>query len=198
MKKKDFLDLGLEEALADKAAAASAEELKGYVPLARFNEVNEAKKHAEESVAERDKQIESLKSAAGSADALKLQIAELQAANKQKDAEHAAEVERLRLDAAVDSALTAANARNLKAARALLDLSNAKTDEKGGVPGLKEQIDRLKAAEDTRFLFETKTLKGAKTGESGVDAGDGKPDLSAMTYEELARYFTEHPEAAAE
>jgi hypothetical protein len=37
-------------------------------------------------------------------------------------------------------------------------------------------------------------LKGAKTGEQGVDDGDGKPDLDSMSYEELSRYFSENPQ----
>ena len=74
MKKKELMELGLTEEQADKVVAASADELKGYVPMARFNEVNDARKHAEDSVSERDKQIEGLKSAVGNAEALKKQI----------------------------------------------------------------------------------------------------------------------------
>ena len=41
MKKEDFLKLGLTEELAVKAAEASTEELKGFIPKNRFDEVNE-------------------------------------------------------------------------------------------------------------------------------------------------------------
>ena len=44
MKKEDFLKLGLSDELANKAAEASAEELKGFIPKSRFDEANEAKK----------------------------------------------------------------------------------------------------------------------------------------------------------
>ena len=101
MKKEDLVKLGLTEEDAEKVAKASEEELKGFIPKARFDEVNEAKKHAEDSVKERDKQIESLKSSAGDAEKLKQQIEELQSANKQKDNEHAAEIKKLKLDNAV-------------------------------------------------------------------------------------------------
>lgn len=39
MKKEDFIALGISDELAEKAAAASVEELKGFVPRTRLNEV---------------------------------------------------------------------------------------------------------------------------------------------------------------
>ena len=201
MKKDDLIKLGLDEETAERVAAASTEELKGFIPKARFDEVNTAKNHAEEQVKERDKQIEGLKAASGDAESLKKQIETLQAANKQKDSEHAAEIKRLKIDAAVDAALTAAKAKNLKAARALLELDKAELSDDGTVKGLAEQIDKLKAGDDTKFMFDASgkpKLKGAKTGEDGIDDGDGKPDLSKMSYDELCAYLEENPGATLE
>lgn len=198
MKKEDFIKLGLNDADAEKAAAASADELKGYVPLSRFNEVNEQRKHAEDSLKDRDKQIEGLKSAAGDTDTLKKQIETLQAENKQKDEAHKAEINQIRLDNAVDTALNAAGAKNARAVKALLDLKDAKLDDTGAVKGLAEQLDALKKAEDSSFLFNAPakpTLKGAKAGEQGFEHGDGKPDLSTMNYTELCQYLEENPGA---
>lgn len=197
MKKEDLVKLGLTEEDAEKVAKASEEELKGFIPKARFDEVNEAKKHAEDSVKERDKQIEGLKSSAGDADKLKQQIEELQNANKQKDNEHAAEIKKLKLDNAVDSALTAAKAKNLKAVRALLNLDKAELAEDGTVKGLAEQISALSKADDSKFLFESSgkpNLKGAKAGEDGSDDDGGKPDFSKMNYDELCAYLAENPD----
>ena len=196
MKKEELVKLGLTEEDAEKVAKASEEELKGFVPKVRFDEVNEAKKHAEESVKERDKQIEGLKASAGDADKLKQQIEDLQKANKEKDSVHATEIKKLKLDNAVDSALNAAKAKNLKAVRALLDLDKAELAEDGTVKGLAEQIEKLSKADDSKFLFESSgkpSLKGAKTGEDGSD-GEGKPDLSKMTYSEIASYMEAHPD----
>lgn len=199
MKKEDLVKLGLDEATAEKVAAASAEELKGFIPLTRFNEVNEAKKNAEDSLKERDKQIEGLKASAGDAEKLKQQIDDLQKSNKAKDAEHAAAIQALKMDNAVNTALIAAKAKNLKAVKALLDLSKAELDADGvTVKGLAEQIKALQAAEDSKFLFDAagKTnVKGAKAGQEGVEDGDKKTDLSAMSYEELCQYLDEHPES---
>lgn len=201
MKKDELIKMGLTDEAAEKVAAASAEELKGFIPKARFDEVNTAKNHAEEQVKERDKQIEGLKAASGDAESLKKQIETLQAANKQKDSEHAAEIKKLKVDAAVDAALTAAKAKNLKAARALLDLDKAELADDGTVKGLAEQIEKLKAGDDTKFMFDASAkpkMKGAKTGEEGVEDGDGKPDLSKMSYDELCAYLNDNPEATLE
>lgn len=198
MKKEELVKLGLTEEDADKVAKASEEELKGFVPKSRFDEVNEAKKHAEESVKERDKQIEGLKASAGDAEKLKQQIEQLQQDNKQKDSLHASEIKKLKLDNAVDSALTAAKAKNVKAVRALLDLGKAELSDDGTVKGLDEQIKALKAADDSKFMFESSgkpKMKGAKTGEDGTDDGDGKPDTSKMSYDELCQFLSENPEA---
>ena len=200
MKKEDLVKLGLSEEDAEKAAKASEEELKGFVPKSRFDEVNEAKKHAEESVKERDKQIEGLKSSAGDAEKLKQQIEQLQQDNKAKDSLHASEIKKLKIDNAVDSALIAAKAKNVKAVRALLDLEKAELADDGSVKGLAEQIEALSKAEDSKFMFESSgkpKMKGAKTGEDGLD-DDGKPDFSKMTYSELASYMETHPDATLE
>ena len=134
-------------------------------------------------------------------EALKKQIETLQAANRQKDSEHAAEIKKLKVDAAVDAALTAAKAKNLKAARALLDLDNAELADDGTVKGLAEQIQKLVAGDDTKFMFDASgkpKLKGAKTGEDGVEDGDDKPDLSKMSYDELCAYLADNPGASLE
>ena len=197
MKKEELVKLGLTEEDADKVAKASEEELKGFVPKSRFDEVNEARKHAEESVKERDKQIDGLKASAGDAEKLKQEIEQLQQSNKEKDTNHALEIRKLKLDNAVDSALTAAKAKNVKAVRALLDLDKAELSEDGSVKGLAEQIKKLSEAEDSKFLFESSTtpkMKGAKTGEDGIDDNGGKPDLSKMSYDEICQFLSENPD----
>ena len=64
MKKEDLMKIeGMTEQMADVISQQSAEELKGYIPKTRFDEVNEAKKNAEALVKERDKQLEDVKQA---------------------------------------------------------------------------------------------------------------------------------------
>ena len=96
MKKEEIIALGIDAELAQKVADASAEELKGYVPKARFDEVNEAKKKAEEMLGERDGQLDKLKKSAGDNEDLKNQIAELQKTNAATIKQHEAEMKQLR------------------------------------------------------------------------------------------------------
>ena len=195
MKKEEFVKLGIDEETAKKLEAASLEELKGYIPKARFDEVNEEKKKAESTIAERDKQLETLKNSTGDVEAMKQQIATLQADNKAKDEAHQAEIKQLKIDNAVESALGEAKAKNKIAVKALLkDLDKAELGEDGLIKGLADQIKALQKSDS--YLFEqtsTKQVKGAKPGESGD--GEQKVDTSKMTYTELAAYLAENPDA---
>lgn len=151
-------------------------------------------------VSERDGQLETLKKSTGDVDELKKQIETLQTENKTKDEAHAAEIKQMKIDAAIEAALTSAKAKNNTAVKALLkDLDKAELSEDGSVKGLKEQIEALVKGEDTKFLFDSKKetkFKGAEPGKGDTDdADDDKVDLSKMTYDERAKYFEEHPEA---
>lgn len=197
MKKEEFVKLGIDEDLAAKAEAASQEELKGYIPKARFDEVNNEKKKLELDVRDRDTQLETLKNSTGDMEAMKKQIETLQAENKAKDDAHAAEVKQLKIDAAVDAALTGAKAKNSVAVKALLkDLDKAELQEDGTIKGLADQISALQKSDS--YLFEAKEsgkMKGAKPGEAGNEGGDQGVDTSKMSYSELAAYLAENPDA---
>lgn len=198
MKKEDFIKLGLDEEIAKKCETASAEELKEFIPKARFDEVNNEKKKLELDVRDRDSQLEALKNSTGDVEAMKKQIETLQADNKKKDDEHKAEIKKLKIDNAIETALMTAKAKNNVAVKALLkDIDKAELLEDGTIKGLSEQIANLQKSDS--YLFETqsdkKQMKGAKPGESGNDNPDNKVDTSKMTYSELAAYMVENPDA---
>ena len=197
MKKEEFVKLGIDEETAKKCEAASLEELKDFIPKARFDEVNTAKNTAEALVKERDGQLETLKNSTGDVESLKQQIATLQADNKAKDDAHAAEIKQLKIDNALEAAITAAKGKNAKAIKALLNLENAELADDGTIKGLAEQMEALQKSDD--YLFEAKEskpkVKGVKPGEAGNDDGDKKVDTSKMTYSELAAYIAENPDA---
>ena len=198
MKKEEFVKLGIDEEVAKKCEAASQEELKGYIPKTRFDEVNDEKKKLQDAVKDRDEQLETLKKSTGDNEALKKQIEDLQADNKAKDEAHAAEIRQLKVDAAVDTALTGAKAKNLVAVKALLkDMDKAELAEDGTIKGLADQIAALQKSDS--YLFDAKDskkqMKGAKPGEAGNEDGDKGVDTSKMTYSELAAYLAENPDA---
>jgi hypothetical protein len=202
MKKEDLVKLGLDEELAQKVAEASAEELKGFIPKARFDEVNTEKKNLETTKTTLEGQLEALKNSTGNVEELKKQIETLQQENKTKDEAHAAEVKQLKIDAAVDKALTDAKAKNIKAVKALLDLGEVELAEDGTIKGLAEKVKALTEAEDSKFLFDSETkgkgVKGFKPGEKKDGVPGDKTDTSKMTYDELCEYLAENPDATLE
>lgn len=196
MKKEELMKLeGMTEELATKIAEQSAEELKGMIPKARFDEVIAERDHAKQDHSEVLKQLGALQKETGDVQSLKDKIAEMETAAKESEKTHAAEIQTLKINNAVDTALIGAKALNTKAVKALLNLEGAELAEDGTVKGLSEQIKALQSADDSKFLFGSSTMKGAKTGESGNEDGDKGVDTSKMTYSELAAYAAAHPEA---
>ena len=178
---------------------------KGFVSKADFNAVKTQQKKLEDDLKTRDTQLEELKKATGTADELTAQIAALQEQNRRDKQAHEAEVARIRLDAAVDKALTESGARNNIAVKALLAafLRDAKVGEDGSVKGLAAEIETLAKGESTSFLFDnTKgaVIKGMKPGEAGDGAGYGGEvnPFAAKTFdlEAQGKLFRENPDAA--
>ena len=205
MTKEELIKLGIDEETAKKVEKAVGDsvktELEKYVPKTKFDETDAELKQSKETLKERDKQLETLKNSTGDIEKLKADIAELQASNTQKDETHAAEIKTLKINTAVDTALAAAKAKNGKAVRALLDLEKAELAEDGTVKGLSDQIKKLQGAEDSKFMFDTETkrqIKGATLADSGVEAPDGKVDMSKLPYDELCAYLANNPDVAVE
>ncbi len=195
MKKEEFITLGISEELAAKAEKASQEELKGYVEKPKHDEVVEENKTLRMSVSDRDKQLETLKASAGDNEELKKQIEVMKQQNADQEKAHKAELTQLRLDNAIEAALTAAGARNGKAVKALIDTSKVKLGEDGKLTGWDEQIKAVQKSD--AYLFNTpqkNNFRGFQPGASGDTKPDTKVDMSKMTYEELAAYMESNPE----
>lgn len=196
MKKEELMKLeGMTEELASKIAEMSVEEMKGMIPKSRFDEVIAERDNAKKSNADLLKQLGTLQKESGDVQSLKDKIKELEDSAKETEKTHAAEIQTMKINNAVDTALNGAKALNVKAVKALLNLENAELNEDGTVKGLAEQIKALQTADDSKFLFGSSTMKGAKAGEAGNDDGGKGVDTSKMTYSELAAYLAEHPEA---
>lgn len=204
MKRKFLEDMGLEKEKVDKILDENSQDIgkaKGDSEKIQkdLDAANAEVESLKGQISDRDKQLETLKNSTGDVEAMKQQIATLQADNKAKDDAHAAEIKQLKIDAAIDSALTGAKAKNNTAVKALLkDLDKAELADDGTIKGLAEQIEALQKSD--AYLFDTTTkkktqVKGAKPGESGNDDGDHEVDTSKMTYSELAAYMAEHPDA---
>lgn len=179
MKKEDFMKLGLDEETSKKCETASLEELKSYIPKTRFDEINDQKKKLELDVKDRDKQLDDLKKSAGDNEELKKQIETLQKDNKAKEDKYAEDMKKLKIDMAVDIALTNAKAKNKTAVKALLkDLDKAEIND-DGVKGLKEQIESLIKSQDSSFLFEVEQTPKFKGMSPGANK-EGLPNSSGF------------------
>ena len=170
MKKEEFVALGISDELAEKAATASAEELKGYIPKTRFDEVNEEKKNLQTAKKKAEDDLEELKKTAGDNEALTKQITDLQEAAKQKDTEYAQQLKALKLTNAVRLGITDAQDADLVAG--LVDQTKLILGDDGKVTGLEEQLKALR--ESKPFLFKAKEQdKGGKHG-AGFSVGSTK------------------------
>lgn len=197
MNKEDLLKLGLTEEQAEKVLSANTEQLKGFIPKARFDEVNNAKKQAEKDLSDRDKQLETLKNSTGDVETLKQTIETLQNENKAAMDKYNAELAEIKLAGAVDTALLGADALNVKAVKALLDMSKIKMD--GDVLlGINEQIESLKKAEDSKMLFKAvevgkqkgPNFAGVKPGEGNTGNGESNAPKS-LADAIMARFTTQ-------
>ena len=176
MNKEDLLKLGLTEEQAEKVLSVNAEQLKGFIPKARFDEVNNAKKQTEKDLSERDKQLEILKNSTGDIETLKQTIETLQNENKASKEQYEANISKIKLDNAIDNALGNAKAKNSRAVRALLDMEKIKFENET-LSGLDEQLKALKEAEDSKFLFE-EIKEPAKPSFSGVEPGASTGEIN--------------------
>lgn len=196
MKKEEFIALGISEELAAKAEAASLKELGGYVEKSKHDETVEENKTLKAQVTERDKQLETLKASAGDNEELKKQIETMKQQNADQEKAHKAELAQLKLDHAIDAALTAAGAKNGKAVKALIDASKVKLGEDGKLTGWDDQIKAVQKSDS--YLFNTKqqnSFRGFQPGASGDNKPGTKVDMSKMSYEELAAYIESNPDA---
>ena len=159
---------GIEEGKLDSVIGDINKELpKYFIPKDKYNEVAEAKKKLETDIAERDKQLEQLKAAAGSNEELKKQIETLQAENKKAAEEWQAKMAQMQLDFAIEKALAAAKAKNAKAVKALLDMEKVKLDG-DKLLGLDDQLKAIQQSDP--YLFGEPGKVGGGTNPPG--AGD--------------------------
>lgn len=198
MKRKELEDLGLEKDVIDtimKINGADIEAAKGDVTaLQKQVETLEA------TVKERDGQIETLGKSTGDVEAMKKQIETLQVENTAASEKYATDLKNIK----VETAITAAGGLIPAAIKALIDVSKVEVQADGSLKGLSEQLDTMKKDVTSKILFKTEetkkpAVKGAKTGETGVEGADGAVKADDFkTYEELAAYMEANPDAVIE
>ena len=177
--KEKLVKLGLTEEQAQKVVDNLGTVIDGeYITKTRFNEVNNELKTANDTIKERDGQLEKIKTSDENPETLKQTIADLQAANKQAkiDSDKALATEKKNNTIKLE---LIGKVHNPDIAMTLLKMDEVVMDENGKVKsGLKEQVDGLEKAHNYLFIPKEKPnsnqnsafqVKGAtpKEGDSG-------------------------------
>lgn len=172
MNKEQFIALGLTEDQATKAAQASQEELKIFIPKARFDEVNNSLKDLKGQLSDRDKQLKDLGEKAKGNEDLTRQITDLQEANKKAAGDYEAKIRNITLDNAIKLKLKDNKAKYEDLLMSKVDKEKLKIKEDGTIEGLDEQLTSLK--EGYKDLF-----KQPIEGKSPNNNGDSSKDSLA-------------------
>lgn len=178
-------------------ANAVKEAPKHVMPKAVYNDLSTEKKSLETQLAERDTQLTDLQKQAKGNEELEKTIKELRDANDLATTKHKEELETSKIESAIDLEFTAAKARNLTAAKALLDREGLYLDKDGKtVVGLAERVKALVEGEETKFVFNSTDTVITGTTPGGQPGGSGNPvDTSKMTYSQLSEYLKNNPDA---
>ena len=162
MTKEEFISLGLTEEQAEKAAAASAKELEGYVAKGEY-----------------DAKVKELETAKGSITDLTgklkdfdgVDVEGLKTSVKDWEKKYNTDLADVKKTAAVDMAILQAKGKNPKAIKALLDMDKINLKDDGTLEGL--DLEGLKKSDG--YLFDTETVitkgTGAPKGGNGITGG---------------------------
>ena len=178
-------------------ASAAKESPKHVIPKDKYNELSTAKSLLDTQILERDEQLTKLQKQVKGNEDLENTIKELQKANETAKEKYEADMHAQKIESAIDLALTGAKARNLTAAKALLDREGISLDKDGKtVIGLADKVKALVDSEDTKFMFDSAETVITGTTPGGQSNGGGQPvDTSNMTYSQLVAYQEANPGA---
>lgn len=170
-------------------AQVNAEFPKQAVPKETFNAVSNDLKQAKKDIATRDTQLQELKDSAGDIETLKTTIETMAQENTKAEAKYQEEIKQIKLNNAIEKALSGAKAKNLRAVKALLDMEKVELDG-DNLKGLDDQIAALTTGEDSKFLFDVaEDPKPNFRGINPAEGGDGTPknlgNPANPSYEEL-------------
>ena len=175
---EQLIEMGLDEETAKKVLKVYQGSLKDkYIPIERFNEVNEEKKELRTQLDERDTQLKDLKKKAEGNEELTKQIEQLQEDNKAKEKEYKEKIAKINKDNAIERALSKPElgVQDIEVVRMLLKDDAITLNEDGELVGVKEQIETLQ--KEKAYLFKPKEEpKGEKFSFDGFKPAEGKDE----------------------
>ncbi|MDK2899605.1 MAG: hypothetical protein PWQ45_107 [Thermosipho sp. (in: thermotogales)] len=170
-------------------------EITGYIPVERFNEVNEEKKALKEQNEKLEENIKNLQSSSSDSKKLKEQLENVKAETEQLKKDFEKKTKEIKKNALIENNLLKENARYPELLKNLInkELISVDGDE---VVGLSEQITKLK--KDYADLFgENKPLDSKKTGigeNNNKDISVSREDFNKMGYKERLELKQKNPE----
>lgn len=134
----------------------------------------------EGAIADKDKEINTLKTQVGDTTALNDKITQLETDKTNLTNELNTKVNTLQKSYAIENNVREAKAKNVKAVMALLDLEKI-TYENGELGGISEQLETLKSGEDTSFLFgDTQAPAGTRLNNPPNNGGNNAPTSKTL------------------
>ncbi len=168
--KTEFLkELGLEQSVIDQIMAENGKDVESHKQ--RFDVEKARADGLQTQLAEANKQIESFKGM--DIDGIKKNADDYKAKYEAAKKKAKEDLDALRFDHALDSALSDSKARSAKAVKAFLDMSTLKLTDSGEISGLKEQLEKIRSENDYLFEQEKQPPRfGAPTGGFDLPGGD--------------------------
>lgn len=190
MKRKFLEDMGLSKEQIDKILDENSQDIgkaKNEVDslATKLNTAQAEITALQGQIADRDNQLNDLKEI--DAQGLQAEITRLQAENDAAQERYKADIEAVKLEAAIDVEILNAKGRNGKAIKALIDREKLKLKDDGTIEGL--DIALLKKSDP--YLFDEVQTKSKG---NPLSTGDNGTDISKMSYEELAAFMEENPD----
>ena len=155
--KREFLkELGVADDIIDKIMGEHGKTVNGLKDdLTKVDELKTQLEESNKQLSERDKQLEKLSKDVKGNEEFESKIKELQELNESTKTEYENKLKQSKIDFAIEK--TFADAKNIKAAKALLDMDLIKLGEDGKVIGIDEQKQKLQ--ESDSYLFESAQTK---------------------------------------
>jgi len=176
--KRDFLKgLGLEDKVIDQIMSANGVDIENTKKS--FGDVDSIKQENESlktQIAERDKDMKSLKKQSGDNEDLSNKYAELQSKYETDTENLNAQLSSTKLNGALDNALNTAKVRNTKAIKGLLKMDDIELDDKGELVGVNDQLESLKKFDG--YLFDEGQHQNYEPG--GGNGSNDKNDVQTL------------------
>lgn len=192
MKREQLKELGLTDEQIGSVMAlhgTTINELNSNVATAE-QQANQYKEQLDANQSE----LDALKKSAKGNEELTTQLSELQEKYNQAKSDSETKIAEIKKTSAVELALTQAGARNIKAAKALLDNEKLELSDEG-IKGLEEQLTALKESDAYLFEQDTSTPPPAdkKATFDGNASGTATPNQDDATAQMIAAMTNDIP-----